>query len=64
MNQDNGAPQKCKYCDKQCSNKYQLDKHEIGHLKQKPHKCTTCEATFSQKSIMKAHLLTHTGESC
>ena len=55
-------PQRCPLCNKQFTNKTNLQVHLRMHRDLRPHRCLYCEKSFTQKSTLRTHLRTHTGE--
>ncbi|XP_053546886.1 uncharacterized protein LOC128638774 [Bombina bombina] len=51
----------CPSCDKVCSGKSQLIRHQRTHTEQKQHVCSECGKCFSYRSGLIYHLRTHTG---
>ncbi|KPJ21308.1 Zinc finger protein 816, partial [Papilio machaon] len=62
----NIRPYKCDLCEKAFNNSWCVKKHKkISHEGYKrPYifPCTMCDKIFDQKSILKSHIRTHTGE--
>uniref|UniRef100_A0A336MRL0 CSON005323 protein n=1 Tax=Culicoides sonorensis TaxID=179676 RepID=A0A336MRL0_CULSO len=52
----------CSYCERWCSTKSSLIRHERIHTGEKPFKCEICNRSFVQNEILKRHKLIHTGE--
>lgn len=53
---------KCQACDKTFTNRRMFTVHtKRDHLMERPHKCPECDMGFSNSTILKNHMLTHTG---
>ena len=47
---------------RQCDKKFNVT-HKLGHTRERPHSCNSCEKAFSQINSLKCHILSHTGEN-
>lgn len=52
-------PFSCKICDKQFTQRANLQKHERVHTGERPFVCPICRKCYAQHSNMKKHVLTH-----
>ncbi|XP_055941999.1 zinc finger protein 600-like [Argiope bruennichi] len=53
----------CSLCSKEFNYKYNLYRHYLTHIGDKPYKCDVCEKPFSRKSHRDRHFRIHTGET-
>ncbi|XP_063930139.1 zinc finger protein 883-like isoform X2 [Zophobas morio] len=55
------TPYKCRFCDKRMRNRNHVVLHERTHTGEKPYVCNICGRGFSQTSVLRTHMLIHTG---
>ncbi|GAB0097646.1 hypothetical protein DMENIID0001_133110 [Sergentomyia squamirostris] len=53
---------KCRFCNKTCSTRSLIEKHERVHTGEKPFLCTYCGKSFTQRVSLSIHIRTHTNE--
>lgn len=51
----------CKFCSKEFSSKYLLERHTKVHTNEKNFVCTLCSKSFNQKNALDAHIKVHIG---
>ena len=61
VNKDSWKIFQCNGCEKMFKRKYELQKHKIKHMVEKPFKCTSCTKCFKDKKGFHFHRLRHQG---